>query len=72
MVEVIWLSMIETILQTAPRVPRTLPMGGSPIFGLVTSVSILLVAVGVFYVLIKLGGFIDSLKEKAESGSVKK
>ena len=72
MVEVIWLGMIETILQIAPRVSRTFPMSGSPIFGLVTSVSILLVAVGVFYVLIKLGGFIDSLKEKAESGSVKK
>jgi hypothetical protein len=34
-------------------------------------VSILLITVGVFYVLIKLGGFIDALKEK-ESASVKK
>jgi hypothetical protein len=47
-------------------------MGGSFIFGAVTAVSILLVAVGIFYVLVKLGGFIDAMKEKAEIGSAKK
>ena len=59
--------MFETILATAPRfAPRSPGMGG--IFsGLIIPVSILLVTIGVFYVLIKLGGFIDSLKEKAEA-----
>ena len=65
--EVIRLSIFETILATAPRyTPRSAGMGGIS-FGIITPVSILLVTVGVFYVLIKLGGFIDALKEKAEA-----
>lgn len=47
-------------------------MGGSFIFAIITPVSMLLVTVGIFYVLIKLGSFIDSLKEKTEAGSAKK
>jgi hypothetical protein len=35
-------------------------------------VSVLLVAVGIFYVLIKLGSFLEAMKEKAEAGSTKK
>jgi succinate dehydrogenase hydrophobic anchor subunit len=46
--------------------------GGSFIFQAITAVSILLVAVGIFYVLVKLGSFIDAMKEKTESGSAKK
>jgi len=40
-------------------------MSGSFIFEAITAVSILVVAVGVFYVLMKLGRFLDALKEKA-------
>jgi hypothetical protein len=41
-------------------------MGGL-LFGLIMPVAILLITVGVFYVLIKLGSFIDALKEKTEA-----
>jgi hypothetical protein len=40
-------------------------MNGSFIFGAVSAVSILLVAVGILYVLVKLGRFLDALKDKA-------
>jgi len=46
-------------------------MGGF-IFGIITPVSMLLVTVGIFYVLIKLGQFLDAMKEKTEVGSAKK
>jgi hypothetical protein len=46
--------------------------GGSFIFGAISAVSALLIAVGVFYVLIKLGRYLDALKEKTEAGSAKK
>ena len=65
------MNVFDTVLQTAPRLASR-GMGGSFIFGAVTAVSILLVAVGIFYVLVKLGGFIDAMKEKAESSSPKK
>ena len=65
------MNVLDTVLQTAPRLASR-GMGGSFIFGAVTAVSILLVAVGIFYVLVKLGGFIDAMKEKAEIGSAKK
>jgi hypothetical protein len=35
-------------------------------------VSVLIVAVGVFYVLMKLGSFLEAIKEKTEAGSAKK
>jgi len=47
-------------------------MGGSFIFGITTAVSMLLITVGIFYVLIKRGQFLDAMKEKAEAGSAKK
>jgi len=46
--------------------------GGSFLFGAVSAVSMLLITVGVFYVLIKLGSLLDALKEKTEAGSAKK
>jgi hypothetical protein len=46
--------------------------GGSFIFGAISAVSVLLITVGVFYVLIKLGSLLDALKEKTEAGSAKK
>jgi len=39
-------------------------MGGSFIFGAITAVSVLLVSVGILYVLMKLGRFLDALKDK--------
>jgi len=68
------LSLLDTVLQTAPANPmRGFGFGfGSLIFGAIGAVSILLITVGVFYVLIKLGGLIDALKDKAEAGSPKK
>jgi hypothetical protein len=45
--------------------------GGSFIFGAIDAVSALIIAVGVFYVLIKLGSFLDTLKEKTEASSAK-
>jgi len=45
--------------------------GGSFIFGAISAVSVLLITVGVFYVLIKLGSLLDALKDKTE-GSPKK
>lgn len=46
--------------------------GGSFIFGVIGAVAVLLITVGVFYVLVKLGGLLDALKEKTEAGSAKK
>jgi hypothetical protein len=67
------LSILDKALQTAPRFPAPAPgYGGSFIFQVVSAVSVLLVAVGIFYVLIKLGSFLDAMKEKAEAGSTKK
>jgi uncharacterized membrane protein len=64
---------LDTVLQTAPRLPVRAPgYGVSFIFQVVTAVSVLLVAVGIFYVLIKLGSFLDAMKEKTEAGSTKK
>ena len=65
------LSLLDTVLQTAPGFGSR-AMGGSFIFQAITAVSILLVAVGIFYVLVKLGSFIDAMKEKTESASAKK
>ena len=46
--------------------------GGSFIFAAIGAVSVLLITVGVFYVLIKLGSLLDALKEKTEAASTKK
>jgi hypothetical protein len=58
------LNILYSILQVAPRIaPRGLGIGGL-IFGTVVAVSILLVSVGFFYVLLKLGRYLDAMKEK--------
>ncbi len=59
------------VLQTTPSYPRSMGFGGF-IFGAIGAVSVLLITVGVFYVLIKLGSLLDALKEKTEAGSTKK
>jgi hypothetical protein len=46
--------------------------GGSLIFGAIGAVSVLIIAVGIFYVLMKLGSFLDAMKEKTESTTAKK
>jgi uncharacterized protein YoxC len=46
--------------------------GGSFISGTIGAVSVLIIAIGIFYVLIKLGSFIDAMKEKTEATSGKK
>ena len=66
------LNLFDTVLQTAPGFGSRPGMGGSFIFQAITAVSTLLVAVGIFYVLVKLGSFIDAMKEKTETGSAKK
>ncbi len=67
------MSLLDTILQTSPSYPGRggMGFGGSFIFGAISAVSVLLITVGVFYVLIKLGSLLDALKEKTE-GSPKK
>jgi hypothetical protein len=45
---------------------------GGFIFGAISAVSVLLITVGIFYVLIKLGSLLDALKEKTEASSTKK
>ena len=65
------MSLLEAVLQTAPG--RGMGFGfGSFIFGAIGAVSVLLITVGVFYVLIKLGSLLDALKEKTEASSSKK
>jgi len=39
--------------------------GGSFIFTVISAVSTLIIAVGIFYVLIKLGSFLDAMKEQS-------
>ena len=68
------MSLLQTVLQTAPSNPARMVGygGGSFISGTIGAVSTLIIAVGVFYVLIKLGSFLDAMKEKTEAGSTKK
>ena len=65
-------SLLQTVLQTAPTHTARMYGGGSFIFGTIGAVSTLIIAVGVFYVLIKLGSFLDAMKEKTEAGPAKK
>jgi hypothetical protein len=68
LIEVIWLNILQAVLQTAVRNPAPAPAtGASFIFGTIMAVSVLLITVGVFYVLLKLGGLLDAMKEKAEA-----
>ena len=68
------MSLLDTVLQTSSRnyPARGMWFGGSFIFGAIGAVSVLLITVGVFYVLIKLGSLLDALKEKTEAGPAKK
>jgi uncharacterized membrane protein len=45
---------------------------GGLIFGTVGAVAVLLISVGIFYVLMKLAGLIDALKDKTVAESTKK
>ena len=69
------MSLLQTVLQTTTPSHPVRMMGyggGSFIFTAISAVSTLIITVGVFYVLIKLGSFIDAMKEKTEAGSAKK
>ena len=68
------MSLLQTVLQTAPGQPvRVIAYGGgSFISGTIGAVSTLIIAVGVFYVLMKLGSFFDAMKEKTETETAKK
>jgi len=68
------MSLLQTVLQTTPsHIFRAGGFGGgSFIFGAISAVSVLIIAVGIFYVLMKLGGFLDAMKEKTEINSAKK
>ena len=66
------LSLLDTVLQTTPGFAPRMGGGGSFIFQAITAVSSLLVAVGILYVLVKLGGLIDAMKEKTETSPAKK
>lgn len=62
------MSALNYVLQAAQgvHVPQQAPgMGESFIFGTITAVSVLLVSVGILYVLMKLGRFLDAMKDKA-------
>ena len=67
------MSLLETVLHTTPNYPaRGMGFGGSFIFGTISAVSVLLITVGLFYVLIKLGSLLDALKEKTVTATAKK
>jgi len=65
------MSLDQTVLQTAGHTGRMIFAfgGGGFIFGAIIAVSVLIIAVGIFYVLMKLGGLIDAMKEKTETAS---
>ncbi len=54
-------ALVLQVQQFPIRPPRG---GGIPIGGLIGAVSVLLVSIGVFYVLLKIGSLLDSLKGK--------
>jgi len=68
------MSLLQTVLQTTPAHPvRAMAYGGgSFIFAAIGAVSVLIISVGIFYVLMKLGGLIDAMKDKTEASSTKK
>jgi hypothetical protein len=64
------MSLLQTVLQTAPM-QRAGYGGGSFIFAAIGAVSVLIISVGIFYVLMKLGSLLDAMKEKTESSTKK-
>ena len=67
------MSLDQTALQTASHTSRMMFGfgGGGFIFGAISAVSVLIISVGIFYVLMKLGGLIDAMREKTETASKK-
>jgi len=64
------MSLLETVLQTAPSHPVQRMVGyggGSFISSAIGAVSVLIISIGIFYVLMKLGSFLDSMKIEANS-----
>jgi hypothetical protein len=60
------MTVLSHVLQAAPNVPQQTSgmVGDSMLLGTITAVSVLLVTVGILYVLIKVGRFLDALKDK--------
>jgi len=68
------MSLLQTVLQaTSPNHPARMVGygGGSFVFTAISAISILIISIGVFYVLMKLGNLLDAMKEKT-SDSAKK
>ena len=67
------MSLDQTVLQTASHTGRVMFGfgGGGLIFGAISAISVLIIAIGIFYVLMKLGGLIDAMKEKTDATSKK-
>jgi hypothetical protein len=56
---------LDAVLQAAPGYPsQASGMSGSFVFEVISAVSILVVSVGIFYVLMKLGRFLEAMKDK--------
>jgi hypothetical protein len=68
--EVRCLGFSETIALQARRVPFG-PFYGGFVFQAISAVSVLIVSVGILYVLLKLGSFLDAMKAKTEAASTK-
>ena len=61
------MSLLSHALQAAPGMQgpqQAVGMGGDLILGAITAVSVLVVSVGILYVLMKLGRFLEALKDK--------
>jgi len=61
------MSFLSYALQAAPGMQgpqQAGGMGGDLILGAITAVSVLVVSVGILYVLMKLGRFLEALKDK--------
>jgi len=60
------MSLLETVLQTGPTRMVAYGGGGSFIFSAISAVSGLIISIGIFYVLLKLGSFLDGMKESVK------
>ena len=62
------MSLLDVVLQAGPGMqgPQQAPgmMGEFFIFQAITALSVLIVTMGIFWVLIKLGRFLDAMKDK--------
>lgn len=70
------MSLLQTIILQTTSHP-SYPMqrvgygGGGFLYGAIGAVSILIISIGIFYVLMKLGSFLDAMKEKTEASTKK-